>query len=311
MGFGDPYMSRNWHVQHAPFDWSIAVDGTKVASSAAEYQVKRLCPQGSKAAYAGGNLKNAPRKFASLAPENSWYQESVQVARGIVSAAHCDPGVNIEYQLDLNTYSNQSANMIAKLQSEGVTTIVCGCDPILPVFLSGVAARQGYFPEFVVTGTALTDQDIVGQLWTQSFASHAFGISPNNDPVPSTQTLGYAAYKSVRQDEPAFVVDLIYYQMAQMAIGLEMAGPNLTPATFQQGMFAFPPKEGPAGLWGFGQGNYTIANDVREIYWDPNAISKYNQKKGAYIGTTNERWTSGKVPTGPPGLPSSFPMTPS
>jgi hypothetical protein len=307
LGFGDPYMSQAWHVQHAPYDWSIAADGTKVASFAAEYEGKKLCPQGTPAAYAGGNLKGKPRKFASLAPENSWYQESVQVARGIVQKYNCDPGENIEYVLDLGTMSNQATNIISKLQSDGVTTILCGCDPIIPVFLSGVAARQSYFPEFIITGTALTDQDIVGQLWNQQFAAHAFGISPNEAVVPSTQTVGYAAYKTVRSDEPAFGVDLIYDQMAMMAIGLQMAGPNLTPSTFEQGMRAFTPRVGPAGLWDFGPGNFTIGEDVREICWSPTTVSTYNQKPGAYLGTSNQRWTQGNIPTGPPGcaIPSS------
>jgi hypothetical protein len=303
MGFGDPYMSQHWHEQHAPYIWSIAADGTKVASFAAEDVAKRLCPAGSPAVYAGGALKNKPRKFATLAPDNSWYQESVQVARGITQKAGCDPGENIEYQLDLGTMSNQADNIIAKLKADGVTTISCGCDPIIPVFLSGAAARQGYFPEFVITGTALTDQDIVGQLWNQQFAAHAFGVSPNEAPAPSTQTLGYAAYKTVRQDEPAFGVDLIYDQMAQMAIGLQMAGPHLTPQTFQAGMQAYPGREGPAGLWSFVPGNYTIGEDVREICWNPNATSTYNQKQGAYIQTSNQRWTVGTIPAGKPGCP--------
>jgi hypothetical protein len=303
MGFGDPYMSQHWHQQHAPYDWSIAADGTKVASFAAEYEVQKLCPAGSPAAYAGGNLKNKPRKFATLAPDNSWYQESVQVARGIASQAGCDPGENVEYQLDLGTMSNQASNIIAKLQSDGVTTVFCGCDPIIPVFLSGVAARQGYFPEFIVTGTALTDQDIVGQLWNQQFAAHALGISPNAAPVPSTQTLGYAAYKTVRSDEPAFVVDLVYYQMAELAIGLQMAGPDLTPATFQNGMRAYPPAVGPAGLWDFAPGNFTIGEDVQEICWNPKLISTYNNKQGAYTRPVAARWRFGQIPKGRPDCP--------
>ncbi|HEY2429813.1 MAG TPA: hypothetical protein VGI06_12835, partial [Acidimicrobiales bacterium] len=303
MGFGDPYMSQHWHQQHAPYIWSIAADGTKVASFAAEYVAKRLCPAGSPAVYAGGALKNKPRKFATLAPDNSWYQESVQVARGITQKAGCDPGENIEYQLDLGTMSNQADNIIAKLKADGVTTISCGCDPIIPVFLSGAAARQGYFPEFIITGTALTDQDIVGQLWNQQFAAHALGISPNEAPLPSSQTLGYAAYKTVRSDEPAFGVDLIYYQMAMMAIGIQMAGPNLTPLTFQQGMQSYPGRQGPAGLWSFVPGNYTIGEDVREICWSPNTTSTYNQKQGAYIQTSDQRWTQGNIPPGKPGCP--------
>jgi hypothetical protein len=298
MGFGDPYMSQKWHIQHAPYVWSIAVDGTKVASFAAEYEGKKLCPAGSPAVYAGGSLKNKPRKFASLAPENSWYQESVQVARQVVQSYHCDPGENIEYQLDLSTMSNQAANIISKLQSDGVTTILCGCDPIIPVFLSGVAARQSYFPEFIVTGTALTDQDIVGQLWNQQFASHAFGISPNNPDVPYTQTLGYAAYKTARSDEPAFGVELIYYQMAMLAIGIQMAGPDLTPQTFAAGMRAYPGGSGPAGTWGYPKGEYSPYRDAREIWWDPTGTSVFNNAPGRYA-STNQRYKQGAWPTGP------------
>jgi hypothetical protein len=296
IGFGDPYLSQNWHDQHAPYIWSIATDGTKVANFAAEYATKKLC--GGAADHAGGSLKGIPRKFATFAPENSWYQESVQVARGTFTAAGCDPGVNVEYQLDLGTMSNQAANLIAQMQSSGVTTILCGCDPIIPVFLSGVANRQGYYPEFIIVGTALTDTDIVGQLWNQAFASHAFGVSSLTEPTSPTKSLGYAAYKTVRQDEPAFSVDLIYYQMAQMAIGLQMAGPNLTVESFRNGMFAYPPRLGPAGVWGFGPHDYTTADDVREIYWDPNAISNYNQRKGAFVETDHKRFRVGEIPAG-------------
>ena len=302
LGFGDPYLSRKWHDEHRPYIWSIATDGTKVANFAAEYAVKRLC--GHNAQHAGGDLKDKPRVYASMAPENSWYQESVEVARSTFAEAKCPPGENIKYQLDLGTMSNQASNIVASLKDKGVTTILCGCDPILPVFLSGAAARQGYFPEFIIVGTALTDTDIVGQLWNQDFASHAFGVSALTEPVPSNQTLGYAAYKSVRKDEPAFTVDLIYYQMAQMAIGLQMAGPNLTPETFEKGMFAYPPRIGPAGLWGFGPHDYTTADDVREIYWDREATSKYNQKKGAFIESDpGVRFRVGQITGGSPKVP--------
>jgi hypothetical protein len=87
--------------------------------------------------------------------------------------------------------------------------------------------------------------------------------------------------------------------MAQMAIGLQMAGPNLTPQTFEQGMFSYPPKLGPAGVWGFGPHDYTTSDDVREIYWDPNTISNYNQKKGAYIEIgPGKRYRQGEIPSG-------------
>jgi hypothetical protein len=307
IGFGTPYLSRAWHEQRAPFAWSLATDGSIVSELAAEYQVKRL--YGKPAVYAGGkggdgkDLKGRPRKFATLAPENSWYQESVQNAEEIIRKSGQKPGFNRKYVLDLATMSDQATGIIAQMKDQNITTIVCGCDPILPVFLSGVANREKYYPEFIIVGTALTDADIVAQLWRPEFAEHAFGVSSLNGFVPPTQTIAYAAYKDVRNDEPAFSVDLIYYQMYMLAIGVQGAGPNLNPATFEAGMFSYQPKLGPVGLWKFAKGDRTAANDVREIYFDPNATSTYNGKKGAYLGTSKERWEPGKVPTGNPGKP--------
>jgi hypothetical protein len=308
IGFGTPYLSRKWHEDHAPFAWSIATDGSIVSEFASEYAAKKL--YGGNADHAGGNLKGKPRKFGTLAPENSWYQESVDNAEAELRAQGKEPGYRRAYVLDLGTMSDQATRIIADFKDRGITTVICGCDPILPVFLSGVANREKYYPEFIIVGTALTDADIVGQLWKPEFASHAFGVSPLDGFVPPTQTIAYAAYKSVRDDEPAFTVDLIYYQMYMLAIGIQMAGPDLNPATFEAGMFAYPAKSGPFGLWKFGPGDRTAANDVREIYWDAKAISTYNGKNGAYIGANDgARYQKGQIPGGPPGRPTNVGLT--
>jgi len=67
-----------------------------------------------------------------------------------------------------------------------------------------------------------------------------------------------------------------------LAIGLQMAGPSLTPDSFAQGMFAYPAQSGPRGLWHFAPDDYTTTDDFREIWWDPNAISGQNNKPGAW-----------------------------
>jgi hypothetical protein len=308
LGFGDPYLSTPWHNRHAPYNWSLAVDGTTVAKLAAEYTVKRLHGPGGApkpAKYAGGDLKDKPRKMATMAPENSWYQESVQIAKGDLEKGGVKVAENIQYQLDLGTMSNQANNLVPKLKSQGITTILCGCDPVFPVFLTGAMNRERYFPEIIIVGTALTDADIVGQLFEPEAAKHMFGVSALEEPVPPTQTIAYEAFKSVRpNDEPAFSVDLIYFQMQMLAIGIQMAGPNLTPKNFEKGMFAYPPRLGPIGTWGFAPSDYTAADDVREIYWDPNATSNYNGKKGAYIDPQKgTRWLPGKIPAGDPNIP--------
>jgi len=303
IALGDPYMPGYWHQDHSPYAWSLATDGTHLATSVAQYAVQKLCPPGTPAAYAGGDLKGKGRKFAGIAPANELYQVSATVFKQVMDAAGC-PVDNYSYTLDLGTESQQAQNLVSQLKAKGYTTILCGCDPIFPVYLTGQESSQNYIPEFVEIGAALVDQDYVGQLYNQQAYAHAFGISPNLDTVPYTQTLGYKAYKTVEPTtEPSFFVDIIYGQMAMMAIGLQMAGPQLTPQTFQKGMFAFPPKLGPAGLWGWSADQYTIPNDFREVCWSPGTTSPNNSKPGAYNQTSSARWTIGHVPKGPPGCP--------
>jgi hypothetical protein len=265
--------------------------------------VQKLC--GGNAAYAGASLKGKPRKIAGIAPSNELYQVSATVFKQVLNAAGCSVD-NYSYTLDLGTESQQAENLVAQLKAKGYTTIICGCDPIFPVYLTGQESSQTYLPEFIEIGAALVDQDYVGQLYNQNAYAHAIGISPNEPTVPYNQTIGYAAYKTVDPTtEPAFFVNQIYLQMDMLAIGIQMAGPDLTPATYEQGMFKFPPRLGPAGLWGWDSEQFTVPNDFREVCWDPNAVSAYNQKQGAYIASSsnNARWTIGNIPKGPPGCP--------
>ncbi|MDX6494573.1 MAG: hypothetical protein QOE17_559, partial [Gaiellales bacterium] len=180
IGFGVPYLSREWMSSRAPYSWSLATDCSIVTEEASDYALKKLFDK--PAANAGPGIQGKPRVITAIAPDNSWYQECVNAGRQILGQHGKDWQVEpIQYQLDLGTMSNQAANIVPKLQSEGVTTIVCGCDPIFPVFFSGVAARAGYYPEFINLGVALDDADIVGQLWNQEFTKHVFGISSLGD----------------------------------------------------------------------------------------------------------------------------------
>jgi len=299
VAFGAPYMSREWMTERRPYSWSIATDCSIVTESVAEFGVKRLA--GRKAEFAGAAYRDKERRSAVIAPENPWYQECVDAGVRIATAGGNPPAERIKYKLDLGSMSNQATNVIAKLKSAGITTVTCGCDPVFPIFLSQKAQEQGYEPEWIVTGTALTDQDIVGQLYDQNQWKRAFGISYLGSPQPVRASDGYFAYKQVRSDEPAFIVEIIYYQMYMLALGVHMAGPTLTPENFEKGMFAYPGGSGRVGTWGFGPGHYTPTQDFREIWWNPEAISQQNGEKGAYIeNEPGRRWKPGTLPDSDP-----------
>ncbi|HEX4978489.1 MAG TPA: hypothetical protein VFV35_00345, partial [Acidimicrobiales bacterium] len=297
IAYGAPYLSRKWMTDHRPFNWSIATDCSIIVESVGEMVESQLV--GKNATLAGPGLEGKPRTFAALAPENPWYQQCIDDGEaGYKKKTGKGYEQRIAYKLDINSMSNQAASIIAKLKSEGITTVLMGVDPIMPVFLTAKAQEQGYNPEWVVAGTAFTDIDQVGQLYDQSQWSRAFGVSYLGRQLPVRAGLGYAAYKSIRPgDEPAFAVEIIYSQMALLAIGIQMAGPNLTPQTYEQGMFNYPGGSGPYGNWGFDPDSYTPTQDFRVVWWNPSATSAVNNKQGRYEESYGgQRFKPGTLP---------------
>jgi hypothetical protein len=253
--------------------------------------------------YGGASMNGRPRKYAVVAPENAEYQESVNRYIDLLGAAGIEVSLNMKYKLDLDSMPNAASNIIAQLKDAGVTSILCGCDPVmLALGLTPKANEQDYEPEWMTSGLAFVDQDIVAQLIASNQWQHAFGIAYNAESERLGGSYPYAAYKSVRPgDEPAFGVEEIYYQMYLLAIGVQMAGPDLNPETFRAGMYAYPGGTGPRGSWGFGPGDHTPTDDYREIWWDPNRISGQNNQRGAWVQLGNgARYTPETAPSGPP-----------
>ncbi len=150
-------------------------------------------------------------------------------------------------------------------------------------------------------GSGVRRPDIVSQLIDSKQWARAYGIAYNAESEPQGRSFPYAAYKQIRPtDEPAFGVEELYYQLYMLSIGLEMAGPDLTPQSFEAGMFAYPASSGPRGLWHFGPGDYTSTDDFREIWWDPSRVSGQNNRPGAWVQLNGgQRYTRTSPPPGP------------
>jgi hypothetical protein len=303
LSFGAPYMSAEWMAARRPYAWSPTVDCTFLQQSVSDYINKRLA--GRNAKYAAGDLKGKPRTFAILAPENPWYQQCVDAGEKVAKAAGHPYSARIAYKLDFNTLSNQAASVIAKLKSEKITSVICGCDPAFPIFLTSKAQEQGYSPEWIITGAGFIDLDVLGQLYQQDQWSHSLGLSFIGALQPLRATTGYNAFKAVRpNEEPSNLVDILYYNMYMMALGIQQAGPQLNPETFERGMYAYPGGSGPAGTWKFSPGRYTPTQDAREIYWDRNAVSPQNKEKGSYVDPQpGKRFRPGDWPSTDPAVP--------
>jgi hypothetical protein len=302
INIGAPYMSREWFTERRPYSWSNFPDCTVVAETASEYGVKRMF--GRPATHAGDDLADRERRIALIAPNNLEYQQCADASEEIIEDAGFEFALRTDYVLDLAQLQTQAVNLVSQLKANDITSVALACDPILALYLAQQAQQQNYHPEWQPIGVGFIDLDLVGQMiqrlsgdqWTR-----AFGGSPWGTQLPPGQSPAYAAYASVRNGEqpPSVQADLVYYQLYRLFIGLQMAGPDLTPESFETGMFAYPGGDGPAGHWDFYEEHYTGVTDAREMWWDPDAISPFNGLPGTYRDD-GTRWEQSELTEGEP-----------
>jgi hypothetical protein len=257
---------------------------------------------GKPAEFAGGDLAGRMRTIGLIAPNNLEYQQCADAGEQVVTDAGFSIDFRADYVLDLTQLQTQASNLLSQLKSKNITTVVCGCDPILLMYLVQQAEQQDYQPEWLILGVGFIDLDLIGQMIALQSGdqwNRAFGGSPWAAQKPIAESEAYRAYKSVRDDEPSIQVDILYYQLYELVIGIQMAGPNLTPESFETGMFAYPGGAGGAGHWDFGPEHYTGVTDIRELWWDPDGTSAFNGKPGTYADN-GERFEQGEIPEGDP-----------
>lgn len=288
---GAPYMSRQWFREHAPYAWSTFPDCTYVAEVSAEIGIERVLDE--RAILAGGDLANRDRKLGIIYPNNEEYVRCGERSVEMLREAGYEPVVQ-NYNLKLDETDANATSMLARLRSEGVTSVACGCDPLMMRALTIEAEQNQYYPEWFMLGVGFIDLDLVGQIvasgsgdqWTR-----VFGGSPSVAPVEFGQSEGYQAFKSVRpSEEPSIMIDWLYGMVYRLAIGIQMAGPELTPQNFAAGMYNYPGGSGELGAWRFTPDNMPGVVDARFVFWLPDEPSPFNGQPGTY-GDTGERFT--------------------
>lgn len=73
--------------------------------------------------------------------------------------------------------------------------------------------------------------------------------------------------------------------------GLQAAGPDLTPQTFAAGLAKLPPtRRGETGTWTYGAAKFSPISEVPLAWWNPNATSARDGKRGAWISCDGGAW---------------------
>jgi hypothetical protein len=288
IGFSSVGLSQPWFVQHAPYEYSVqSSTGTAALTAASAVMCHRLA--GMPAAFAGDPVtQKTTRVFGVIYPETPIYTAEVNQWKSQV-AAECGirPARIIAYAINLAEYEQEAVSAMAQLKSAGVTTILCACDPLVPIFLTNAAAQQVYFPEWFATWFG----DPVARDYNQQVWSHVITGGIQFPPPAQTEAfrafqLGFPGKRPAEEppSSPAYFY-VPYYTLMQVFDALQAAGPNLTPATFQQGMFSLPnsvPGDNVEGQWVFGNGAFDPVSSFNLAWWNPNALSAFDNTKGAY-----------------------------
>lgn len=269
-----------FYERHAPYIWNTLQAPDQTALHVIEYLAKRLKDR--PAEHAGDPaLRTKNRVFGRFyfAPD----EEARSIAAEFERAAR-EAGVefaaSVAY-LDPLSLQASAAQEIAKMKQAGVTTVLFTGDPLAPGPLTSEATAQQWFPEWIVTGSALVDSTTFARTYDQQQWAHAFGVSQlfaRGLPEANFANGLWRWYYGC--DPPAKNGSLtVYPNPTVLFSGIMAAGPILTPQSFADGLFRAEPIGG--GLTvprvSFGHHNawprvdYTAIDDAVEIWWDATA----------------------------------------
>ncbi|MGH8861173.1 MAG: hypothetical protein ACRDVG_08045 [Jatrophihabitantaceae bacterium] len=288
-----------------PYHYDVLMGGDTQAQITGEWWCKRMA--GRPARYAGDSaLRGKKRKVAVVYANTAVTTPSAQYLESIINK--CSPGsvFDAQYSSDTSTAASQSTAITAKEKNAGVTSVLWFSDVIAPAYGTKSQASQNYFPEQVIAGSGLLDYDALAQTYDQSEWANAFGPS---DLAQNTSVNEQDAGRIWRAEKQAGSPDpnanLLTSYALTVAGGIQAAGPNLTPLTYEYGVLTSPGYD----AWGsyhdprlsyirFGRGDYTGISDIREVYWDPNKVSPTDNRKGAYVAVNGgTRYQPGQIPT--------------
>jgi len=331
-----PYFSEAQMESYGPLMWSYYESADKEESDTGDYVCRSLA--GGLATHASGQdvgvtppqpMNQSKRKFGSILEwdadgaqpmtdqplKDALARCGVTLADSVLMPAQRNPGGG--YADEENPQAFQQ--VMAKFQSEGITSVVLFGLPWLEQFFASGADSQQYHPEWIMPATMWgNDYDPIPRLfWPDSDqrANQLFGLSWG------PRQVAYAASPAqwaVWDTDPSYVfptasnsgatafmhLELTYHELLLAAAGIQMAGPNLNPTTFEQGLertqFPNPPSWQQEGAVGF-PGVHYMTQDATVWWWSETAPSVYPDEGPSAMCYEQHgaRYTGATFPRGP------------
>lgn len=294
-----------YEKEMSPYVYSTLMASTQAYIHRAQYIGDRLANRPAKW-HGDPAQRTRKREFTLLWFDNTAgdYKSGVDYFEKILKDKY---GVTLNAKVryeNIQGCQTNAANIGLQLAASNATSVIAAVDPICPISLTRQMESQQAKWEWIVTGSTLTDTNTLARLYDQNQWSRAFGVSMLAPGVKDENTMTYRMFKEQRPNGQWFVnIPLALAGPSIFFRGIHLAGANLNPNTFKDGigkaveaggsatlpLSSFGPKNVPGFLTFWDHNSY---DDMTELWWD-NTAADANGTARAYRyvdGARRYRW---------------------
>ncbi len=303
-----PFFFQEVLTRTQPYVWQYPMAVDRIMANMGEWACGRFA--GSPAEHAGDpTLQDQQRVFGAFFDYWTWERQPDTLAALESELARCGERLELAFVTDGQTIESRDAdpqrsNEMLQMKAAGVTTIFCLCHRLGRM---RAATAQTYYPEWLLTTYSWNDKNSGLRTGPSDQVANSVGITVQPRQVRSEDM---PVRWAMREIDPTWdgdvenVSELVYRPLLALASGLQMAGPNLTPETFQRGLHQtrFPNPDHPimAGAVGFGARDHSMTIDAAEYWWSDTAPSPFDGTRGSICYVDGGlRHQKGSWPTGP------------
>jgi hypothetical protein len=297
--------------EYAPYLWPLGPTPGQMVAMTSE-AVGRLAGPGPAVLAGDAETRRRDRVYA-LVRYDSPDGDYGAVFGGLADQL-ADHGIELEtevpFELDFARMQEAARTVVTRLKAAGVTTVIYAGDPLTPQALTAEATAQDYHPEWLLGTNILADTALFARQNDGDQWRHGFGLAFGAARGERSTRDSWRIYEWAHGEPPANnTVGTLEPPLRMLFTGIHLAGAELTPETFRDGLFRSPvagggptvPQTswGDHGVWpGVDRGG---VDDAALIWWDPDAAGEDETGapgRGLYrYARGGRRYTVGDFPT--------------
>jgi hypothetical protein len=296
--------------EYYPYMWQLGQTPDQAAALAAE-AFGNLAGPGPAAMAGDPEMREQDRAYAVVhfdTPDGE-HEPVFEALRDELARNGVDLETDVRFELDPARMQDNARTIISRLKDAGVTTVIFYGDPLMPAALTQEATAQDYRPEWLLGPNVLADSAVFARQNDGEQWQNGFGLSFGGARGETSTQDQWHVYEWAYGEPPANnTVGVIDPRIRSLFTAIHLAGPELTPETFRDGLFRNPPAGGGPTVPLATVGDHGVwpeldlggIDDIGLLWWDPDATGEDesgNAGQGMYrFANGGERYTLGNLP---------------